>query len=295
MHSSIFFIVNARIGNRKITKLTRALLLHMTAYKHEVHITQNSGHAQDLAKQAVDNGASLIVAVGGDGTVNEVLQAIVFSKIPIAIIPTGSGNGLARHCNIPLNIEKAVQLISTGHLLPIDIGHANDRFFISNAGVGFDAWVCHQIKKTTQRGLKMYVKEVIRNYFSYKSDTYTIQADEITLTEKAYFLNIANGKEFGYGFQIAPDASLQDGMLDMILVKKITPLSGIQFVWDGWHKKISKNKDCVHLRAKRFILKGPQLNYFQTDGDAHTCNGTCVIEICKDGVHLLVPTSVENI
>jgi YegS/Rv2252/BmrU family lipid kinase len=295
MHSSIFFIVNARIGNRKIAQLTRALLLHMTVYKHEVHITQYGGHALELAKQAVDSNASLIVAVGGDGTVNEVLQAIVYSKIPLAIVPTGSGNGLARHCNIPLNIEQAVKLISTGHVLPIDIGKANDRFFISNAGVGFDAWVCHQIKQTTQRGLKMYVKEVIRNYFSYKSDTYTIQADDKTITEKAYFLNIANGKEFGYGFQIAPDASLQDGMLDMILVKKITPISGIQFVWDGWNKKISNNKDCIHLRAKRFILQGPQLNYFQTDGDAHTCNGTCVIEICKDGVHLLVPTSVENI
>ena len=142
MHSSIFFIVNARIGNRKIAQLTRALLLHMTVYKHEVHITQYGGHALELAKQAVDSNASLIVAVGGDGTVNEVLQAIVYSKIPLAIVPTGSGNGLARHCNIPLNIEQAVQLISTGHVLPIDIGKANDRFFISNAGVGFDAWVC---------------------------------------------------------------------------------------------------------------------------------------------------------
>lgn len=295
MLSSVFFIVNTRIGDRKIAELTKALLKYIVGIKHEVHQTEYSGHALELAKQAVANKSSLIVAVGGDGTVNEVLQAVVHSDIPLAIVPTGSGNGLARHCGIPIEIDKAVELIVQGHLKSIDIGKANDTYFISNAGVGFDAYVCNQIKQTNSRGLKMYIREVIKNYFTYKADTYHIQADQVTLNEGAYFLNVANGKEFGYGFQIAPDASIQDGMLDMILVKKINIFNGAKFVWDGWNKNLMNNAHCIYLKANKIIIKSKNMHYYQTDGDAHECNGICTIELCKNAIQLLVPTSIENL
>ena len=296
MSASIFFIVNSRIGNHSISALTRALITHLSDVKHEVHITEYGGHAMELAEQAIKCKSRLVVAVGGDGTVNEVLQAMANSTIPMAIVPTGSGNGLARHCGIPLNIEEAVKLILNSRVEEIDLGKCNDTFFISNAGVGYDAWVCHQIKETQSRGLSMYVREVMKNYFKYTSDTYHIKADDMELTEKAFFLNVANGTEFGYGFAIAPNASVQDGLLDLVLVKKINFFNGFRFVWDGWTKRLPSNQNCIFIKAKRIEIESAKgIKYYQADGDGYTSNGKCIIEICPKSLHLLVPVNAKNL
>ncbi|MBP6624179.1 MAG: NAD(+)/NADH kinase, partial [Chitinophagaceae bacterium] len=215
--STICFIVNSRIGEKKIFQLNEAIKQNINL-PVEIYYTQFGGHATELAKQAIDKKTSIIVAVGGDGTVNEIIQLVAKSESALAIVPTGSGNGLARHCQIPLEIEQAVKLITSGRPEKIDLGKANDIYFISNAGVGFDAIVCQAIKETKSRGLKMYMLKVVQHYFTYKSAYYQIESGGKTFTEKAFLLNVANGKEFGYGFEIAPEANLQDGMLDMILV-----------------------------------------------------------------------------
>ena len=295
MKEAVFFIVNARIGQQKIKLLRDAVSHSMTHHRHEIHITEYGGHATTLAKQALLANYNIIVAVGGDGTVNEVVQVVATSSATLGIVPTGSGNGLARHCSIPLNIPDAVQLIADGKSVCIDLGKANDVFFISNAGVGFDAWVCNAIKQSTSRGLKMYMQFVLRHFFSYQADTYRIETETETLTEKAFFLSIANGKEFGYGFEIAPEATLQDGLLDLMLVKKITVWNGFRFVLDGWRKKLITNKNCIYIRAKKIHITGRQLQYFQTDGDAHTCNGQCDINVLPNALKLIVPQHIESL
>ncbi|GBL35716.1 probable lipid kinase YegS-like [Filimonas sp.] len=295
MNQVICFIVNARIGEQKIRLLNEAIAQHMKHQKNEMHITAYGGHAKKLATDALAKGYKTIVAVGGDGTVNEIVQVLATTDAILGIVPTGSGNGLARHCAIPLNIPEAVQLLAEGHAKKIDLGKANEMFFISNAGVGFDAVVCNSIKKTKSRGLKMYISEVIRHYFSYRPDTYCIETDNETLTEKAFFLNVANGKEFGYGFEIASEATLQDGLLDMILVKKINAFNGFRFVMDGWRKKLITNKNCIYIRAKKIQITGSQLQYFQTDGDAHDCNGCCDIEVMPGALKLIVPKHIKSL
>lgn len=295
MNHPVFFIVNARIGEQKISLLKDSIAIHLKNREYEIHITEYGGHAKILAQEAVQKNYQIVVAVGGDGTVNEIIQELALKEITLAIVPTGSGNGLARHCSIPLKIPEAVQLIANGKSMKIDLGKANDVYFISNAGVGFDALVCNTIKQTKSRGLKMYIRKVIQHYFSYKADTYTIVTDDKTLTQKAFFLNVANGKEFGYGFEIAPEATLQDGYLDMILVEKINAWNGLSFVIDGWRKKLITNKNCLYLRAKKITIKGNDLRYFQTDGDAHDCANTCLIEVNTNALNLLVPQHLNSI
>ncbi len=295
MNKAVCFIVNVRIGEHKIRLLNESIAHHMKDLKHEMHITAYGGHAKKLATEALAAGFKTIVAVGGDGTVNEIVQILATTDAVLGVVPTGSGNGLARHCSIPLDIPDAVALISKGNAMHIDLGRANGIFFISNAGVGFDAVVCNSIKQTKSRGLKMYITEVIRHYFSYQPDTYTIETENETFTEKAFFLNVANGKEFGYGFEIAPEATLQDGLLDMILVKKINALNGFRFILDGWRKKLNTNKNCIYIRAKKVHITGSQLQYFQTDGDAHDCNGRCEIEVLPDALKLIVPNQIESL
>ena len=287
MSVPFFFIVNARIGDKKIQALREAVHKYLPG-EGALFLTEYGGHATVLAQQALQEKASYVIAVGGDGTVNEVVQVLAHSTISMGIVPTGSGNGLARHCLIPLHIAEAVALLKNAKLSTIDLGKANDKYFISNAGVGFDAQVCQTIKETKSRGLAMYIRKVIQHYFTYKKDTYTITTDSKSFQQEAFFLNVANGKEFGYGFEIAPVASLQDGMLDMILVKSIHFMNGFRFVWNGWRGKLMPSQNCLYLRTTRLEVEGANLRYFQTDGDAHDCQGRCVIEIHPKALNLLV-------
>nr|MBP6314938.1 diacylglycerol kinase family lipid kinase [Chitinophagaceae bacterium] len=292
---SFFFIVNTRIGQQRIQQIETLIQKYLPTSSCIVKKTEYGGHATVLAQEALLNSNNIVVAVGGDGTVNEIVQVLATTSTPLAIIPTGSGNGLARHCGIPLNTEQAVALLHNAQIVPIDLGRANATYFISNAGVGFDALVCHAIQETKSRGLKMYIINVIKKYFRYKKDEYTLISDERTFQQKAFFLNIANGKEFGYGFQIAPLASMQDGLLDVVLVKNMNVAAGVRFVIDGWRQRLHINNNCICFSVKKIIIEGKRLQYFQTDGDAHTCNGRCEIEIIKDGVQLLVPQLTQNL
>jgi len=295
MKNPIFFIVNSRIGEQKMKALHDAVLHYFPDQTYEIHATEYGGHAKVLAQEAKKKGIEKVVAVGGDGTVNEVIQVMANSGCILGIVPTGSGNGLARHCSIPLSIHDAVGLVAEGKSMFIDLGKANDIFFISNAGVGFDATVCNTIKQTKSRGLKMYIKKVTQHFFTYKPVTYTINIDGQEMTRQAFFLNVANGKEFGYGFQIAPKATLQDGILDMILVEKITVWNSLSFVLDGWRRRLKHNKNCMYIRAKKIIISSKQMVCFQTDGDAHDCNGRCEIEVFPNALNLIVPHNIESL
>jgi diacylglycerol kinase (ATP) len=292
---NMFVVINARIGEQKIQRILASLDALRNTIAIDVQITQYAGHAGLLSAEAVANGYQTIVAAGGDGTVNEVIQSIAGTSCGLAVIPCGSGNGLARHCSIPLVIEEAVALLASGKQIKIDLGLANGVYFISNAGVGFDAVVCHAIQQLSKRGLWMYIRQVIHQYFFYTADTYTIEVNGETFSQQAFMLNVANGKEFGYGFEIAPEASLQDGKLDMILVKKMGFFSGITFVIDGWRKRLHRNKNCMYIRAERIALQGARLHFFQTDGDAHNCQGHCHIEVAKGALHLLVPEHIKTL
>ncbi len=290
-----FFIINSRIGTDRLQAVEAAVRQYFSAADTTVRRTEYGGHASVLAREALEHADTLVIAVGGDGTVNEVVQVMAHTGRPMAIVPTGSGNGLARHCGIPIELEKAVQLAAEGRTEPIDLGMANEKYFISNAGVGFDAVVCNSIRETKSRGLKMYIAKVIQHYFTYRRDTYNITADDRSISMKAFFLNVANGREFGYGFQISPGASLQDGLLDVIITKKIHALNGLLFVIDGWRKRLHKNRNCIHFTTRTLRVEGQNLRYFQTDGDAHACNGICEISVWPRALQLIVPNTISKL
>lgn len=294
MNGMVHFIVNARIGAKKTAALTRALLLYFAEVPHRVQTTEYGGHALVLAREALEQQAEAVVAVGGDGTVNEVLQALAGKGIPMGIVAAGSGNGLARHAGIPLDIEQAVALIRKGEAHPIDLGLANERYFISNAGAGFDAWVCRQIRDSKLRGLPMYVRHVAFRFLRYKPLQFRITAEGQTFEETAWFANVANGSEFGYGFTISPQASLNDGYLDMVLVRNINVLKGLRFVIDGWRGTLDQNSNCLHIRGRDFTISSEGMDTFQTDGDAHDCEGTCHIRIVPSALPLIMPKPQQS-
>ena len=219
----ILFIVNPNSGSKKRDQLTQSIRKEFDVQKFVVAIayTEYAGHAIVLSRQAVVDGVDIIVAVGGDGTINEVAGEMVDTEAVLGIIPLGSGNGLARHLGIPRHIEKAVRLINHYDFTKIDTCTVNDIPFISIAGVGFDALVAKHFANGDQRGFLGYSKVVATRYLKYKPKKYVLEfANGEKLTTHALFIAFANSNQFGYNTTIAPNARLKDGLFDVCIVQK---------------------------------------------------------------------------
>lgn len=192
-------------------------------YEYEVRVSEYAGHAKLLAREALDAGFDIIAAAGGDGTVNEVGTQLIGTDIPLAVIPCGSGNGLARCLNIPHDPIKALELINRHAVCRIDTVTVNDVPFISIAGTGYDAQVADDYAHNTRHGFNTYLRYIVKNYFTLGEKTYTLQLADKSFTTKAFFISFANSNQMGYDFPIAPRASLWDGKVDLCIVRKPNP------------------------------------------------------------------------
>lgn len=208
----IHFIVNPNSGTYSAKKRARILENLQAIPDSKVWQTKRVNHASTLAKQAIREGAHKIIAIGGDGTINEVASALLYSSIPLGIIPLGSGNGLARHLKIPLNFQKALLRAINGQEITIDAGKWNDRPFFCTAGVGFDAYVATHFATRGKRGFLNYLYSSLVLLFLYKP---------IIVKEfgPLFSLTVANANQFGNNAFISPNSSLQDGLLEVIRIK----------------------------------------------------------------------------
>ncbi|RAJ75469.1 YegS/Rv2252/BmrU family lipid kinase [Chitinophaga dinghuensis] len=266
----ILFIINRKAGTDRDKRLGGAINRYFPADQYQVEISHLAylGHGKDLALQAVKNGVHTVVAVGGDGSINEIAQGLVGSNTALAIIPLGSGNGLARALKIPLDVNKAMELIVANRQQPMDVGYANEHLFLSNAGVGFDALVADEFRHTTKRGLYGYAKLVIQRFNGYKPDAYSISIDGKKLEENAFLLTVANGNQFGYEFKLAPKASVFDGLLDVCIMPPVNFLQLIPVSLYSLLGKIDKTRYLKHYTGKSVTISGKSLQYLQVDGDA---------------------------
>lgn len=190
----------------------------------EVVVTDRKGHARELAAAAVARGARLLVAWGGDGTINEVGSALVFREIPLAIVPAGSGNGLAADLGISRNPRTA--LTEALHAPPraIDAGEIGGRMFFGIAGVGFDAHIasCFDRDAGQRRGFSTYLSISARELLTYRLSTYRVGAGGAVRERRALLVTIANASQFGNGVRIAPRARVDDGLLDLAVFEELS-------------------------------------------------------------------------
>ncbi|MDR1877454.1 MAG: diacylglycerol kinase family lipid kinase [Flavobacteriaceae bacterium] len=266
-YKNIHFIVNPISGKgkgEKVENRIRELFLEGNA---TIKVTGKKNDGFKFALESVNEGADLIVSCGGDGTFNEIASALVGKGIPLAIIPIGSGNGLSRHLRIPFHYEEALQLIlGSGQVIKnIDCGKINDMYFFSNAGIGFDAETVNIYAHQKQRQLLGYIKCVMLSIFNYKAVKVSVVSEQEKFSGEVMMLNISNSNCMGYGFSIAPNASLEDGLFDVILIKKC---SWFTFSWIGLGFLINKN-----LGRGKKIFNTEKLevevsvDYIQLDGE----------------------------
>lgn len=194
----------------------------------ETVFTRGPGHASELAAQALRDGIDMVIAAGGDGTVNEVANTLSNTFMPLGIIPLGSGNGLARSLGIPQDVGEALRIIEDGHISRCDRGMVNGLPFYCTFGVGFDAAVSETFASMKRRGRITYIRSVLREFLNYKSQPYAISIGGKVITERAFLIAVCNASQYGNNAYIAPQAKLSDGLLDLIVIHEGSPLSAVK-------------------------------------------------------------------
>lgn len=228
----IWFVMNPKSGTTTPAQKNKITQLISNYPQSKLFLTEYAGHGTVIAKQAIEEGIDRVVAVGGDGTVNEVARGLVGSATALGIVPIGSGNGLARHLDIPLKIEKAIQFAITGKATTIDACFMNDIPFFCTAGVGFDAYVAHQFAAQGARGLKTYAKMALKSFRTYQPETYTIGYRGREFSKTAFSITFANATQYGNNAMISPSSKTDDGLIDLVILKPFpfgaAPIIGVR-------------------------------------------------------------------
>lgn len=284
-------IINPISGTSKKTGLDLKADKAMAeaGYNLDVRYTTCRGDATRLAAEAVDKGYEVVLAAGGDGTVNETAQALCGTQVNFGIIPSGSGNGLARHIGIPINIDAALEVIGRGIVQPCDYGTVNQHPFFCTFGVGFDAAVSHNFARQSKRGLFTYLKSALTQYIRYKPDTYTISANGKTLTERAFVVACCNASQYGNNAYIAPKASITDGLLDIIIIHQGSPIDTAMVGMDLFTGYIDSNTLIHSLRAPAAVIYRNNEGPAHIDGEPMILDDIMDIKCHHNGLNILIP------
>lgn len=284
------FIVNPVSGSSRKRNIGEeiASCLDMDGGSYEIVYTQRPKHASELARDAVKEGVPEVVAVGGDGTVNEVASAVAGSSSAMGIVPVGSGNGLARHLGIPQDVKQAVRKIVDGHTSMIDYGLLNRKKFFCTCGCGFDAEVGW--KFGGRRGRSSYVKTVIKEYFRYAPSSYEIEDSDgkVIFSSKAFLITVANASQWGNDACVAPEASVQDGLLDLVVVEPFSLLSAASLSWRLFHRSLLKSSKVRHFRGKAFTIRRSDAGLVHLDGEPLFSTEELEISVCPQGLRVIV-------
>lgn len=266
----IRFIINPISGKKHKDHLPEQIEAHLdlSQFDYEVTMSEYAGHAKLLAQEAIDAHYDILAVAGGDGSINEVGTRLIGTEIALAVIPCGSGNGLSRCLDLPLDPVKALEVINGNHRRKIDTVEVNGIPFISISGTGYDAKVAEDYSKDPRRGFETYFKYILRNYFTMSEQPYRIVMPDETLDVKAFFISFANSNQMGFDMPISPHASLWDGLVDLCIVQKPNPLElpiigG--FMLDRMMDKAPKVKI---IQTPEATIVRPQADVINLDGES---------------------------
>lgn len=291
MPQRLVFIINP-ISGKKLKGGERRRRVEAFLEREGVEATivesEYAGHACELAQSAIKNGARRLICIGGDGTINEVGRAVVRTDCEFALVPMGSGNGLARHLGIPLNFEAALKLAVSGNAVAIDTGEAGGRPFFNVMGIGFDAEVSRLFNETNARGLISYVRESWKAYRTFRSSTFSVESATDKQSLDVYILAVANSSQYGNNVYIAPDASITDGKLDLVVISNPTFVAFFVIVWRMLRKKIYSSPRVTSICSESFILKSDDGGHYHVDGEVFPRGPEMTVKVCPKSLNIVV-------
>ncbi|MFH1296676.1 MAG: diacylglycerol kinase family protein [Bacteroidota bacterium] len=287
----VVFIVNPVSGSKRQKRIEEVVdkYLDKSRFSYKVLFTEEKGHASQIARQAVKEGASIVVAVGGDGTVNEVGQGLVGKDTALSIIPTGSGNGLARHLRLPLDFRKAIGIINQGKRQKIDTATLNGALFLNMAGVGFDAHVARKFEQASVRGFFSYFYISTSSYRKYKPKKYKILINGRVVKRRALLISFANSSQFGNNATIAPMASLEDGLIDVCILRKLPFWKIILLSPLVFNRKFYQTSYLEIIKAREVIVKRKKGKYIHLDGDPMIERKTLTVKVHPLSLQVIIP------
>ena len=281
------FIINPIAGTKSKAKIQDIAKNILNSQHTDFFYTERAGHATELATELAAKGYLYVIAVGGDGTINEVAKGLIHTDTAMGIIPFGSGNGLARHLKIPLQAKKAIEYLKTAQTTEIDYCKANEKVFFCTCGTGFDAQISYEFARANNRGLKTYVQKTLTTYFSYKAQKYRLKTDELETEQEAFLITFANASQYGNNAYIAPHADLQDGLLDIAILSKF-PLTAIPgLAMQLFSKKINNSRYMTTLKTDSVTLHRENDGAFHFDGEADTMPDIIDIKVVRKGLKIL--------
>lgn len=292
----IVAIINPVSGTGKKDKIPRLIDTVVDNDSNDVSIfmSEYAGHAHEIAAQAASDGADIVVAIGGDGTVNEVGSALCGTDTALAIVPCGSGNGLARHLRISMNASRALQVLNNGVVGVFDYCTVNNKPFFCTCGMGFDAAVSYKFSNEGTRGFITYIKTTLSEYIKYKPQEYLINIDGAKLSEKAFVIACCNAAQYGNNAYIAPRATMQDGLIDVTVMHPFnlveSPLIGARL----FLRQLNHDNHVSIYRGKRVVIERRHDDIVHVDGDPMMMPARIVVENVSKGIHILVPPSLPD-
>ncbi|MGB4773593.1 MAG: YegS/Rv2252/BmrU family lipid kinase [Daejeonella sp.] len=269
MKKSILFVINPISGgkNKNNFRVLADQYLDKNVFEAKYVFTEQNGHAHQIALDAIENNTDIVVAVGGDGTVNEIASALEGSGKIMGIIPYGSGNGLARSLGIPLKTKQAISRLNELKTDNIDCGVINNYKFFSTAGVGFDAHISSCFAQNKTRGFRGYVKTIFAEIGKYKAQNYQIEIDGSVYKRRAFMVSIANSSQFGNNAHIAPFASVKDGLLDVCIIKPFPLYLSPVMIYHMFNKSTHKSKYVEIIQGKKIRIIREKEDMIHLDGE----------------------------
>lgn len=291
---NIAFIVNPISGTQNKRRIPKLIdqSLDRSQWAARIEFTEYKGHATELAQQYATLGFDAVVAVGGDGTVNEVASGLRHTDTALGILPIGSGNGFARHLQVPLRIKSAIEFLNKCEPISVDYGLIGEQPFFTTCGTGFDAHISEEFAKAGKRGFATYLQHIVKDFFSYKPEHYHIVGEgpdgKIDIDTEAFLVTVANANQWGNAAYIAPKASLQDGLFDISILSKF-PLHAVpELALRLFEKSIDESLYMTTVSASKLTIKRDAEGPFHYDGDPVTLPADVDIRIVPEGLKVLV-------
>jgi YegS/Rv2252/BmrU family lipid kinase len=291
----IVFIVNPHSG----TQGKEHILTYLNEtpkdehYTHEVVYTEYAGHATEIAAREVEKGTFAVVAVGGDGTINEVARSLLHTDTALGIVPCGSGNGLARHLRIPMDARKAIDIAFGGNVEMMDYGLINEVPFFCTCGVGFDALVSLKFAEAGRRGLLTYLEKTLYESLKYRPETYELETEDGTQKYKAFLIACGNASQYGNNAYIAPLAELTDGLLDVTILEPFTVLDVPSLAFQLFNKTINHNSRIKTFRCRCLHIHRAQEGAAHYDGDPVRLGKDIDVNVVRNGLKVITPPQHE--
>jgi diacylglycerol kinase (ATP) len=292
----VLFIVNKFAGAGFRAELEAGIRESCGFHRVESDIvfTEARGHATELSRDAARNSSfQFVVAVGGDGTVNEVAQGLLHTDTPLGIIPKGSGNGLARHLRIPMQLSRALPTLFSSQVISMDTFKMNGMLSLNVSGIGFDGHIANLFGQSKKRGLQGYAKHALNEFIRFPEFEAEIETSHKTFVRKAFVIAIANASQYGNNARIAPAASIRDEMLHINILKKVPPYR-LDFIYAFFTGNINRYAYCEFLETRKITIRLKEPIAFHIDGEASGKAREFQIEVLPASLKILVPKQTLN-